>query len=114
MIAVDAIDALYEPVTMYPFHGDFLTPDRLSVMEAFRVLDKSGRIRETHTVKRGVVLAATTNRYTNMPSLFESVRARVPFAAQHASCPVFPSCRCTLCDRVSAGQRATVPTCGRG
>ena len=88
MIAVDAIDCLYEPLSQYPFNGDMLPPSRLSVMDAFRVLDNRGHLRASHKVKRGVVLAAVTNHYSNIPSVLDSVRrgARVAYAAVSAWC----------------------------
>jgi hypothetical protein len=75
MIAIDALDTLYEPMTQYPHKGELLPPTRLSVMEAFRVLDAKGSLRPEHRLARGVVLTAVTHHYTNIPSLFESVRA---------------------------------------
>jgi len=86
MIAVDAIDALYEPVSKYPWHGEFLHPSKLSLLDAFRVVDETGHIRPEHKVKKGIVLAAVTNHYTNIPSLFESIP--VPKSQQIAVTPL--------------------------
>ncbi len=75
LIAIDAIDALYEPVSQYPFLGEFLPPSRLSVLDAFRVLDSDGNLRPEQQLKRGTVLAAVSHHYTNIPSVLSSVSA---------------------------------------
>lgn len=74
LLAMDGINAMYDvDETVYPWEGEWLRPEQLTLLDALRVVDESG-LRESAGMKRGAIVATTSRAANKHTRIFNVAR----------------------------------------